>query len=378
MRAPVTIRRLFLWLHMLTGLVFSIYAVLLGGSGAILVFREELTEWQYPQFHDPPPTAVRTTPDQALRAVRSAYPEWTAYSLTWPNLTTPYWMSYIGRAGKSQEAFVNTESGEVVGARGTSEGLVGWLTQAHFNLLLGSRTGRTVQGFGVFALLAMCVSGLWLWWPVGGARFASRFRVDWRGGWRKIFFRLHHVTGIGGLAFIAMWAVTGGYYIWLNPYLATVDKFFTRSVTPRIEKRPADTAMLPMAELARRAQAEFPERPLYRMSTPSAPDQAISVTLLEDTPAQFHRMSTVVLDPVSGAVLQKGASVDRPAGNAILGWISVLHFGRFGGSAVRLIWFLMGLTIPLLAVTGCFMWWRRVIEPQLRRRREVEVAEVLI
>jgi uncharacterized iron-regulated membrane protein len=375
MPAPATIRRTFLWLHMLTGLVFSVYAVLLGGSGAILVYREELTEWQYPQFHNPPPSPVHTTPDQALSAIRSAYPEWTAYSVTWPNTNTSFWMSYMSRGGQSQEVFVDTETGRVVGARNTRDGLVGWLTQAHFNLLLGSRVGKAVQGFGVFALLAMCASGLWLWWPVGGARFASRFRVDWHGGWRKIFFQLHHVTGISGLAFIAMWAVTGGYYIWLNPYIATVDKFFARSVTPKIEKRSADTPLLSMSDLARRAQAEFPDKALYRTAIPAAPDQAVSVTLLEETPAQFHLMSTVVLDPVSGAVLQRGASADRPAGNTILGWISVLHFGRFGGFAVRLVWFIMGLTVPLLAVTGCFMWWRRVIEPQLRRR-EVAVEVV--
>ncbi len=34
----MNVRRIFLWLHMLTGLGFAIYAVLLGGSGALLVF----------------------------------------------------------------------------------------------------------------------------------------------------------------------------------------------------------------------------------------------------------------------------------------------------------------------------------------------------
>ncbi len=69
--------------------------------------------------------------------------------------------------------------------------------------------------------------------------------------------------------------------------------------------------------------------------------------------------------------------MDRPLGNDILGWISVLHFGRFGGFAIRILWFLMGMTVPLLAGTGCCMWWRRVIEPQLRRRPQVEAVEVL-
>jgi len=82
----------------------------------------------------------------------------------------------------------------------------------------------------------------------------------------------------------------------------------------------------------------------------------------------------VMLDPVTGAVLQKSASADRPWGNTLLSWISVLHFGRFGGLAIKIVWALMGLTLPLLVATGFLMWWRRVIEPRLRRQEAVVMA----
>jgi uncharacterized iron-regulated membrane protein len=219
------------------------------------------------------------------------------------------------------------------------------------------------------ALLAMCGSGLWLWWPVGGARLASRFRIDFQSSWRKLSWQLHHVTGALGIAFILMWAITGGYYLWLNSYIATVDRFFERAVTPQVEAHPG-VMTRSMAELAQRAEAVFPARPLYRMAVPAA-DQVTSVTLLEASPAEFHRVATVVLDPVTGVVLQKGGSVDRPAGNSVLSWISVLHFGRFGGRAIQILWFIMGMALPLLGVTGCLMWWRRVIEPQLSGRERV-------
>ncbi|MEO5923172.1 MAG: PepSY-associated TM helix domain-containing protein [Bryobacteraceae bacterium] len=376
MSKPATItRRVLLWLHMLVGLTFAVYAVMLGVSGSILVFREELTELEFPKFHEGiAPAILKTTPDQVREAVKFVFPDWQSYSVTWPNENSPYWMSYLSKGGQSMEVFLNPENAQLIGVRGTREGKMGTIAQMHFNLLLGS-AGRVVQGFGIFALLAMCVSGLWLWWPVGGARLASRFRVDWRGGWRKVSWQLHHVTGAFGVAFIAMWAVTGGYYIWLNTYLAVSDGLFERAKTPVIEKRPADTATLPMAELARIAQGQFPGKPLYRMAVPSAPNYAVSVTMLEATPGEFHRVATVQLDPVTGAVLQRGSSAERPTGNSVLSWISVLHFGRFGGIVIKIVWFLAGLTVPLLAITGCLMWWRRVIEPRLRPK-EVELETV--
>ncbi len=42
--------------------------------------------------------------------------------------------------------------------------------------------------------------------------------------------------------------------MWGSQYIAAVDKVFARMVSRKIEKRSADTPMLSVAELARRAQ----------------------------------------------------------------------------------------------------------------------------
>jgi uncharacterized iron-regulated membrane protein len=36
-----------------------------------------------------------------------------------------------------------------------------------------------------------------------------------------------------------------------------------------------------------------------------------------------------------------------------------LHFGYFGGLPSKILWFILGLTPGVLAVTGTWMWWRR-------------------
>src|SRR4051812_36324662 len=203
------LRQLLLWVHMLGGLTFSVYAVLLGVSGSALVFRQELTKLEFPQFHGGlPPDRLDTTPDQALAAAREALPGWHAYSVTWPNQDTPHWTAYMGRGGQSREVFIDSSAAHLIGSRDTKEGWTGALAQTHFNLLLGGPVGHVVQECGVIALLLMCGSGLALLWPAGAARWASRLRVDFRVGWRKLSWQLHHFTGAAGITFIAMWALT--------------------------------------------------------------------------------------------------------------------------------------------------------------------------
>jgi len=55
------------------------------------------------------------------------------------------------------------------------------------------------------------------------------------------------------------------------------------------------------------------------------------------------------------------------AGDQVLNWLAKLHFGRFAGAPVKVIWTLVGLVPAALFVTGLLMWWRRVLKPWMRR-----------
>ena len=50
-------------------------------------------------------------------------------------------------------------------------------------------------------------------------------------------------------------------------------------------------------------------------------------------------------------------------GDAVLYWLSALHFGRFGGWSTKLLWALVGLLPPVMFGTGFLMWWNRVVRP---------------
>ena len=44
----------------------------------------------------------------------------------------------------------------------------------------------------------------------------------------------------------------------------------------------------------------------------------------------------------------------------ILRWLARLHFGRFGGLGVKILWAALGVVPPVLFATGAIMWWNRI------------------
>jgi uncharacterized iron-regulated membrane protein len=58
-------------------------------------------------------------------------------------------------------------------------------------------------------------------------------------------------------------------------------------------------------------------------------------------------------------------------GDQFLYWLAQAHFGRFAGVWVKIVWTVVGLTPAILFVTGAFMWWRRVLNPWLKRKTVV-------
>ena len=52
----------------------------------------------------------------------------------------------------------------------------------------------------------------------------------------------------------------------------------------------------------------------------------------------------------------------------VLLWLARLHFGRWRDyPSLKIVWVVLGLAPALMAITGCIMWWNRVV-----RRRRVE------
>jgi uncharacterized iron-regulated membrane protein len=61
-------------------------------------------------------------------------------------------------------------------------------------------------------------------------------------------------------------------------------------------------------------------------------------------------------------------SLEPRAGDLALRWLTNLHFGRFAGWPLKIVWVVTGLVPAALFVTGFLMWWNRVVISTSRSR----------
>jgi uncharacterized iron-regulated membrane protein len=230
-------------------------------------------------------------------------------------------------------------------------------------------------------MLALCMTGLVIWWP-GIANWRRAFTVDFRRSWKRITWDLHSAAGIWTAALIAMWAVTGVYFAFPAQFRATVHAISPLTVAGRAPSSgpgPAEGVPAPSwRELIARAQAEMPGQHIARVIPPSTDKAAFLVMFspVAPSPAGREELTSVYLDRYTGARLVTPAAAAQTFGDVVMEWVSPLHVGNFGGTPIRIAWLILGLSPPLLFVTGFVMWWTRVVRPRwlAARRTGAEAA----
>ncbi len=192
---PSLFRRLLFRLHLILGILLGLYVFVIGVSGSVLVYREEVAAWVRPELFAPV-REMRTDPDTALGVVQKAYPGWKVLTLTGPDRETGAWMAYLLGKGDARQVYVDAESGVLRGEYERKQGWLGWVEQLHFNLISG-RTGRLVNGYCALLVILLAVSGILLWRP-------QMVRFGWNAR------QLHAAIGFVSLVFLCVMGFTGG------------------------------------------------------------------------------------------------------------------------------------------------------------------------
>lgn len=353
------VRRAVFQVHLWTGLVAGAYLFVIGVTGAVVVFRQELQRAAYPEFHAPARAGGATAePAALLRELRRAYPGYRLSGLDWPTYRRDTFLAYVSNGAEFRTVFAHPESARVAG-----ELPYDWirrLQDLHFDLLAGT-TGRTINGIGALCLLAMGVSGLVVWWP-GIARWRGGLVVHRGRGWKRVTWELHGVSGVWASALLLMWAATGAYYGFPQAARAAI-----AAVSPPTVVRPPDSApaagraaLAPEAILAR-ARRHVPDAQLARLVFPLGDRGTYLVVLARRVHGDYDTSDEVTLyfDQYSGDLLLARDHARRSGGDLVTAWIGPLHFGSFGGLPVKAAWAVAGLTLPLLFVTGLVMWLNR-------------------
>jgi len=228
-------------------------------------------------------------------------------------------------------------------------------------------------------MLGLCLTGLVIWWP-GVSNWRRGFTVDFRRSWKRVNWDLHSATGIWTVLLIAMWSVTGIYFAFPSQFRAAVNAMspLSVSVTPQSNATGVTASKPSWRELIATARARVPDQFVARVIPPYDDKAAFLVMFspVKPSPAGSVELTSVYLDQYTGAPLAAATRAARSTGDVIMDWVAPLHVGNFGGTTIRVAWLILGLSPPLLFVTGFIMWWTRVVRPRWlgARRTGAEAA----
>ncbi|MEM6539270.1 MAG: PepSY-associated TM helix domain-containing protein, partial [Pseudomonadota bacterium] len=230
----------------------------------------------------------------------------------------------------------------------------------HYSLFDPAGVGLIIVTSLSFPLLALLISALIFykqWWRrLLTIRFGS--------GARAFVSSLHKLSGLWAVWFITIMVATGGFYL----YEHIAHRFFDQK---KIYAAPGEFAANPFApgNLADRDPISL-ERAIdvLRETRPNLKVKAIVLNNRGYYNIVGQDGSLLVRDSANAVFIDRGTgqiAYNQKASDLPLYWRMVatadpLHFGNFGGLTTKLIWFVFGLGLSGLALSGVWLHVQRI------------------
>jgi len=348
--------------------------IVIGLTGSVLVFEDELQSWL-----DPAPKAVGTGPERSLAeivaAARAAAPGLVPTLVTFPqavgDAATVRLAEPARRPGPGGiTVFVDPATLAILGIEHPGDSLLRKIFLLHANLLRQDRSGRDIVGWFGVAMCVLGVSGLVLWWPARRQwRQAFTIRKDARGA--ALLRQIHGAVGIWSLTVFLLVSFSGVWLAFPQSFNAVASSWLgLRDLRPGmgagLAKPQAGMAPLDADGAAALAAASEPGAQLRSLTLPLRPDQAFRAVLRRSQDGASALPIIAFVDPWQRRVVELRDPKDYSFGERLVASMHAIHDGSGFGWLWRALVFLSGLLPAIFAVSGISMW---LMKRRLRRRR---------
>jgi len=366
-------RKRFYDLHSWSGFALGLFVYFVVFTGSVALFDNEIKAWEDTaarlhvvekpvDFHPLLENFVsETAADGELLAVFAYFPA--------PD--TPYYSAFtrVRPAEGPVEEMTrrwNPATGEVLPERG--EGLSRWLLDIHRDLMWptalgGTTAGRTLVGIAGIVLMLSVLTGVILHAKMAKELFTLRVDRSVRLKWQD----LHKVIGVWGLPFHAMIAFTGaflGVIAILAPIVAVIAfKGDTEALISAVAGGPREPAgvaapMVPIDEVAT-LRHELTQTPPSFVLVSNWGDAAATYDVYFDADRTLSIYEGRSVSAVSGEPVANPNLDDASPSEAVTNAIAPLHYGTYGGLALKFVYLALGLALSAIVATGLMMWLER-------------------
>lgn len=336
--------------HSWAGLKLSIFMTFILATGTLAVFAQEMDWLVTPAMRVAPQdrpvaswgaiaeAAVRAEPEGRLQTLHAPVDPWFAVEA---------WIDMGKEAPR--RVYVDPWEARATGSHGWAN-VHRFLRQVHRHLMLPTKIGIPIVSSLALLLLASLITGIVTykkWWR-------GFFRLPRRGDARRFNGDLHRLAGLWSLWFVALISITGVWYLIEtlggNAPVPKLPEIVSTATPP-----PTGTALDRLTAVAQEAKPSLIIREI-RFT------QDHGVIFLGQDKAWLvrDRANGVAVDPRTGRITAMLDGQDLSIHQRISEMADPLHFGTLGGFATKLIWFLFGLFLTGLSVTGTIIYAKRL------------------
>lgn len=360
-------RRTWFNLHSWAGLKVSVFMFFISITGTLAVFAHDIDWLLTPELR----VSVgdqRASHGTLIDAAREAYPDWTLFYLFEPF-----------EAWFAAELLAFTPDGErrriyLDPYRGTVQGDVNWfnahriLRETHRHLMLPTRIGVPIVSLLALPLLISAVSSMWIykrWWT----GFFKRPRGNRK---RRFWGDIHRLTGVWSLAFIFIIALTSVWYLVESlggnaPPAASLPRGNPEIPAPEVDGTTLDA-------MIQQARTSFPELRIKQIILPRNQGQPVALLGQAEAWLVRPRANAVAFEPTSAVEVHRHAATQLSLHQRISEAADPLHFGTFGGLSTRILWFIFGLGMSALSLTGVYLYGLRLSGKKAAKRTRLAPA----
>ncbi|MEM9171216.1 MAG: PepSY-associated TM helix domain-containing protein [Pseudomonadota bacterium] len=338
--------------HSWLGLVIGAAMYLICLSGTLIVFHEELSRWEQPEveeFSDFDPVVLSKTFNEWFTDDTRITPH------LWAILPTTD-LPRLRLASETDSWFMNADGS--MGPRERNH-WVEMLLDLHLYLHLPKTWGMIfVSALGAM-LVALVISGFLAHPKI--IRDAFKLRL---GGNRQLEQTdIHNRLSVWGAPFHLMIGITGAYFgfalVILGVYGYVYDNGDTQSIVGDVFGNEPELSQ-PLGGVAidralHNMQHIAPEQSPILITVHDAGTEARFIEVYATAPGRLIYSENYIFDADGNYISRRGFS-DGVAGKQIIYSFYRLHFGRFGGFGVKVLYAVLGLALTIISATGISIW----------------------
>jgi len=362
-------RKIFFKIHSWIGIKLSILFFIVCFSGTLATLSQEM-DWLFFKGIRAIPSQELAGKNQIIENLQNKYPD--GKMEYWVGSKAPYLCDiiYVLVQGQRYYVFANPYTGEIQGS--TTLTFQRFFRDLHYYLFIPFQVGHFTVLIFAFMLFISFGTALLFY-----KKWYRKLFVLKMGKGRLVFFRsLHRLIGVWSVPFVMLFSVTGIWYFLERTNTANTSTI-ANTVSPDLPKNITDTAAfrpigyhIDYDQAVKAAQSEIPNLVVKDIYPPHAIDDALYMTGTSDVALVRNRANRVYLHPLTYEVIK----VQNAREINTITWLNdiadPLHFGYFGGLLTKFIWFLAGLSISGLVLTGIWISLKRKVKNEAQKRSQ--------